>query len=77
LNPDTVVVKEGGVLETARREARAARHIGFDSEFLRERTYRARLCLVQIATPDTVYLVDPLEVDPSPLAELIADPAVE
>jgi ribonuclease D len=59
------------------RAAREARRVGLDSEFLRERTYRARLCLVQIATPQTAYLIDPLEVDPSPVAELIADPSIE
>lgn len=59
-------------------EARSAGEIGLDTEFMRERTYRARLCLVQIATPDNVYIVDPLEVqDLSEIAALIADPGVE
>lgn len=45
---------------------------------MRERTYRARLCLVQIAVADDVFIVDPLDVkDLSPLAELIADASVE
>jgi len=34
--------------------------IGLDTEFLRERTYRAQLCLVQLATARDCYLVDPL-----------------
>ena len=59
-------------------EARAGGAIGLDTEFMREKTYRARLCLVQIATPDNIYVVDPLEVeDLSEVAALIADPAVE
>lgn len=59
-------------------EARAAGAIGLDTEFMREKTYRARLCLVQIATPDNIYVVDPLEVeDLSEIAALIADPTVE
>lgn len=59
-------------------DARAAGEIGLDTEFMRERTYRARLCLVQIATPTSIYIVDPLEVeDLSEIASLIADPAVE
>jgi ribonuclease D len=34
--------------------------IGLDTEFLRERTYRAQLCLVQVATSDDALCVDPL-----------------
>lgn len=59
-------------------EARAAGAMGLDTEFMRERTYRARLCLVQISTPDNIYILDPLEVeDLSGIGALIADPAVE
>ena len=39
--------------------ARQAR-IGLDTEFLRERTYRAQLCLVQVAAGDEAQCVDPL-----------------
>lgn len=35
-------------------------HIGVDTEFMREKTYYAQLCLLQIATPDEIYCVDPL-----------------
>ncbi len=38
----------------------AADVIGLDTEFLRERTYRAELCLVQFATADDAVCVDPL-----------------
>jgi ribonuclease D len=34
--------------------------IGLDTEFLRERTYRAELCLIQVATPTDAACVDPL-----------------
>ena len=58
--------------------ARSARQMGLDTEFLRERTYRARLCLVQIAVSEKVWLVDPLaHVDLAPVAGLVSDPAVE
>ena len=40
--------------------------------------YREQICLVQLASTDAVYLVDPLAVgDISPLGELMAEPAVE
>jgi ribonuclease D len=34
--------------------------LGIDTEFMREKTYFAELCLVQIATPDRVWCVDPM-----------------
>jgi ribonuclease D len=34
--------------------------IGLDTEFLRERTYRAELCLIQAATADDAICIDPL-----------------
>ena len=36
------------------------RRIGLDTEFMRERTYYSQLCLVQVATEDAIYCVDPL-----------------
>lgn len=49
-------------------ELAACPHIGLDTEFMRERTYRAQLCLLQIATPRRCLCVDPL--GPVPLAPL-------
>ena len=34
--------------------------VGVDTEFMREKTYFAQLCLVQIATSNDIYCVDPL-----------------
>ena len=43
-----------------------------------ERRYRPLLCLVQIVVGDRIEIVDPLsDVDAGPLAEVLADPAVE
>jgi ribonuclease D len=58
--------------------ARSAGAIGFDTEFMREKTYRAKLCLAQISVGDSVWLLDPLSgIDFKPVAELLADPDVE
>jgi ribonuclease D len=38
----------------------AAPAFAVDTEFLRERTYRAELCLIQVATSDTAACIDPL-----------------
>jgi ribonuclease D len=41
-----------------------SRRFGFDTEFVGEDSYHPRLCLVQVATPDQLYLIDPLTVGP-------------
>ncbi len=57
---------------------RAAGRMALDTEFLWERTYAPQLCLVQVAVREEVALVDPLAGAPlEPVAELLADPAVE
>lgn len=48
-----------------------------DTEFLRERTYYPKLCLVQIADADEIGLIDVLAIaDLAPLAALLDDAAV-
>ena len=42
----------------------AQEQIAVDTEFMRERTYFAQLCLTQIATPDEIWCVDPLSGHP-------------
>jgi ribonuclease D len=41
-------------------ELRARSRVGVDTEFMRERTFFAQLCLAQIATSDDIWCVDPL-----------------
>jgi ribonuclease D len=66
--------------------ARAHGRIGIDTEFMSEGRYRALLCLVQIAVDEDnsdgggphISLIDPLNgVDATPIAQLLADPAIE
>ncbi len=40
-------------------------------------SYFEKVCLVQISTPETDYIVDPLAVDILPLGEIFSDPAIE
>jgi ribonuclease D len=41
-------------------ELRSQGRIGIDTEFMRERTFFAQLCLAQISTPKDIWCVDPL-----------------
>lgn len=51
--------------------------LAIDTEFIRERTYRARLCLVQVASEDDIACIDTLALDSlDPLIERLLDPTV-
>jgi ribonuclease D len=56
---------------------RGAPYIAVDTEFLRDKTYRARLCLVQVAYGEHAAAIDPLVagLDLSPLRRLLCDEA--
>ncbi|MFK8031663.1 MAG: ribonuclease D [Gammaproteobacteria bacterium] len=45
------------------RQIDDATHVALDTEFIRQRTYRPQLCLIQIAVGDNIYCVDPLAFD--------------
>lgn len=72
------------IKEVAAR-ARETGQLAIDTEFVGEGRYLTELCLVQVAVrsgdggPDRVELIDPIEGDGpvGPLAEVLADPAVE
>jgi ribonuclease D len=52
------------------------REFAFDTEFVGEDTYIPVLCLIQVATRDALYLVDPIAIqDVTPFWKLVADPA--
>ena len=62
--------------------ARSKPYVTIDTEFLRERTYYSKLCLIQMAVPDhegdDAVLVDPLvgEMSLDPLYDLFRDTSV-
>jgi len=56
----------------------SCRRFGFDTEFVGEDTYRPQLCLVQVATPERLVLIDPLSAGPlDAFWKLVTDPAYE
>ncbi len=71
-------------IEEVADAARASGRFGIDTEFMGEGRYRSLLCVVQVAVEDPdgevrVIVVDALDadVDVTPLAEILADPAIE
>lgn len=64
--------------ERVAARAREQGRLGIDTEFLPEGRYKPLLCLVQIAVGDEIVILDPFEDhDFSPLAAVLADPAIE
>ena len=49
---------------------------GIDTEFHRERTYYAKLALLQVAWSDGIALIDPLSVDVEPFGEVLRGPGL-
>ncbi len=50
--------------------------LALDTEFLREKTYHAQLCLIQVAAEGVIACVDPLAINIDPLLDTIYDPQV-
>jgi ribonuclease D len=67
-----------GVVDELAQLAREHGRFGLDTEFVSERRYRPLLCLVQVVVGDRIEIFDPLDdLDPAPLAALLADPQIE
>jgi ribonuclease D len=58
--PETIWIDQPGEIEALARELAPEPSIGLDTEFLRERTFFPRLCLLQLAAGDRVWCVDTL-----------------
>jgi ribonuclease D len=70
------------IITTAEDLARCCEHLselkrfGFDTEFVGEESYTPTLCLVQVATAERLYLIDPLAVGPlDAFWKVLTDPA--
>ncbi len=66
-------VEHGRALEEVASQLARAEVIAIDTEFHREKSYFAKLALVQIAAGEEVFIIDPLRVDLAPLTEVFTD----
>src|SRR4051794_23787193 len=72
----TIVTTSPALCELA-AELQSCDLVGLDTEFLRERTYRAELCLVQLSSRSDACCDDPLAIsDLSPIAGMLTAPAI-
>ena len=73
--PEIVIADPTGFAECL-DHLRAADRLGFDTEFVGEDSYRPELCLVQVATAERMYVIDPYGCGPlDGFWELLLDPA--
>ncbi|MDT0496831.1 ribonuclease D [Algiphilus sp. W345] len=69
----TLIIDTPAALESAIAVWKTRDWLAVDTEFVREDTYHARLCLVQIGDGETAACIDTLAVDLAPLWPLLAD----
>ncbi len=72
-----IMVESASHLEQVAEDWLECKVLGIDTEFVRERTWRAELGLVQISDGKTVWLVDPLKTGPlHAFPRLFNDPSI-
>ena len=74
---DRVYIRDFEALSQFCERAAHSRVVAVDTEFIRERTYYPKLCLVQVATADEAVAIDPLLIDDlTPLRKIMLDSRV-
>ena len=83
LNVDSVMgefrlyIQDGQTLASFCERAASSHVLAVDTEFLREKSYYPKLCLIQLGTYDEVAAVDPFAIrDLSPLKALLEDTSI-
>lgn len=61
-NPDYIYIESAEGLKALYNDAIQGNWIGFDTEFVGEKSYLPVLCLIQVVTPNNVYIIDPLKI---------------
>jgi len=60
--PDAIWIDRSDELDSLARTLESQASIGLDTEFLRERTFFPKLCLLQLSTPGQIWYVDTLRI---------------
>lgn len=72
--PPALWITTNDALAAALKMLSGSNFVALDTEFMRERTYYASLCLIQLATEDGCAIIDPLaDIDMRPLWEFLYD----
>lgn len=73
-----MLIQDNDTLKAVCERLAHERYVTVDTEFMRDKTYYAKLCLVQLAGQVEAVAIDPLVpgIDLGPLLKLMADPGV-
>ncbi|MFK7735552.1 MAG: ribonuclease D [Pirellulaceae bacterium] len=71
--PDFTLVEDQAEYQAMLPVLEASDVIGYDTEFVAEDCYQPDLCLVQLSTRDSIFVVDPKAVDMSAAWDLLVD----
>jgi ribonuclease D len=75
--PDAIWIDRDEQLPALARELESQPWIGVDTEFLRERTFFPRLCLLQLSSADRIWCIDTLQVRLAALVPVLTAPAAD
>ncbi|MCS6896713.1 MAG: ribonuclease D, partial [Nitrospira sp.] len=74
-SPPEYIVTDPHGLRICCEDIAASEQVGFDTEFVGEESYQPQLCLLQLATPRALYVIDPFDCGPlEELWSLLASP---
>jgi len=75
--PDHEYVETADQLEALCQKLKSKPYVAIDTEFLRERTYRPQLCLIQVKVDDVLACIDTQALkDLKPLMAVLLDPSI-
>jgi ribonuclease D len=69
--PDAIWIDRDGELSKLARQLESEACLGVDTEFLRERTFFPKLCLLQISAGAGIWCIDTLRLDLAPLVPVL------
>jgi ribonuclease D len=78
MTPAAILISDTAALAAFCERQSTAEFVTVDTEFMRETTFWAKLCLIQVAGPDEAMCIDPLApgIDLAPLYKLFANEKV-
>ncbi|KAA3621203.1 MAG: ribonuclease D, partial [Bacteroidetes bacterium] len=74
---DFIFIEDEGALYDFYEQNKNVAWLGFDTEFVGEKRFFTRLCLVQVSTPNGHYIIDPFKVDDlQPFSDMLENPDI-